>query len=79
MNRWQQWRWTRQERKAVLVTALLDHLGPLTFSGLWRYIRGSSGSLYLVLERLEQSGRIEADWLAGPYPRRRLYRLRNRS
>ncbi len=75
IRQWRQRRADRLDDKAVLVTALLAHVGPLTATGLQRYVRGSFVGLYRVLERLEGCGRVESDWIDGPYPRRRVYRL----
>jgi DNA-binding PadR family transcriptional regulator len=35
----------------------------------------SSGRLYPALARLESTGQITGEWEAGPYPRRRIYKI----
>ncbi len=72
---WRQRLAARADDRAVLVTALLDHLGPMTVPELQRYAGGSLAGLYPVLLRLEGAGRVAADWVDGPYPRRRVYQL----
>lgn len=75
IRRWRKAHARRLDDKAVMVTALLAHLGPLTHGGLWRYVRGSAVDLFQVLVRLEECGRIESEWVDRPHPRRHLYRI----
>lgn len=64
----------RRADRAVLVVALLEHVGPLTHSRLRQYLGGSDVALQSVLTRLEGCGRIESEWIDGPRPRHRIYR-----
>ena len=73
--RWKARRAMRRTDKAVVVTALLAYVGPLTFTRLQQYIGGSVSDLMTVLIRLEGCGRVESDWIDGPHPRQRLYRI----
>lgn len=75
IGRWRAARARRRDDKAVVVTAVLAYVGPLTVTRLRMYVGGSFGSLYSVLISLEGCGRIESEWQdpTGPYPRRRIY------
>lgn len=75
IGRWREARARRRDDQAVMVTALLNHIGPTTTTQIQRYVRGSFADLYLVLIRLEGSGRVESYWADGQYPRQRVYRF----
>lgn len=65
----------REDDRMVVVSALLSWLGPSTATELRRYTGGRYTALASTLNRLTGCGAVEAEWIDGPYPRQRAYRL----
>lgn len=65
------------ERDTVAVVRAIRMLRPSQASGwpISRLAHIGVGRTYVVLVRLEDSGRVVSSWADGPPPRRRLYRL----
>lgn len=49
---------------------------PLSGYEIAMITRCRAWALYPALRALEESGAIESEWIEGPYPRRRAYRVR---
>lgn len=63
-----------ERRRYAILGALAEH-GPTGALELCRLLRRPSGTIYPDLAALESDRRIVGEWLTGPWPRRRLYRL----
>ncbi len=64
----------RRARRETVVLALLTYRpGGWTVNQLQAHCGGMFVNLYVILLRLEESGRVRSWWVDGPYPRRRLY------
>ena len=60
------------------ILTLLAHSAPLSAATIGMICK-VTWRLYPVLARLEAEKRISSEWKAGPYPRRRLYRLASKN
>jgi hypothetical protein len=63
-----------ERRRYAILGALAEH-GPTGALELCRLLRRPAGTLYPDLSALEADRRVVGEWLTGPWPRRRLYRL----
>jgi DNA-binding PadR family transcriptional regulator len=60
-------------RKEKRVIDILRTHGEMTSGRLLTETGWLSGTLYIVLYRLESQGKIYSAWIPGPYPRSRIY------
>lgn len=77
MNRLQKWFAARDRAEEQAVIKAIGMLRPSQASGypISRLANMGSGKVYVVLARLEASGRVRSEWVDGPRPRRRVYRV----
>jgi DNA-binding PadR family transcriptional regulator len=66
---------TAAKRRELLVLGALRRHTELTGAQLHEITRIWLGRLYPVLSKLEADGEIVGEWVEGPYPRPRRYRL----
>lgn len=71
-----QWLAERRRREEAAVLAAIAMLRPSWAGGspIALLARLSVARVYVVLARLEKSGRVTSGWADGPHPRRRVYR-----
>ena len=65
----------RAERRRYAILGALTEHGPTPALDLGKRLRRPAGTIYPDLAALESDRRIVGEWLPGPWPRRRLYRL----
>lgn len=77
MNRLQKWFAARDLANEQAVIRAIGMLRPSQASGvpIGRLAGMGPGKVHVVLARLEGSGRVVSDWVDGPFPRRRVYRV----
>lgn len=72
------WLRRRRNRRDLAVVGALA-TGSVYALDMWDRMGGSSGGIYLALDRLERAGYVLADWAEQPAgSRRRIYRLDER-
>lgn len=62
-------------RYARIIRVLVDADGPLTALQIASRAGLPPGSLYVWLAAWERTETVDAQWLPGPYPSRRVYRI----